>query len=129
MQKYRDLCKQVKSPVKKDKEEWIHEQCQRIQDYHNDGKVREAYKLIKTLTTGITNKTSAIRGQDGKLLTCQEVIQRRWTEYAQELYKDGAAYDVTVIDELRQRAARVEDDTMHDNVLREEVQKARQWID
>ncbi len=124
MQKYRDLSKQVKNAAKKDKENWIHEQCQQIEKYHNDGKMREAYKLIKTLTSGLKSRTNAIRSKDGKLLTGQEDILSRWTEYAQELYKDGGSYDQTVIAELRHRTARPEDDFKEDNVLREEVQKA-----
>ena len=87
MMEYSELCKKVKKAARKDKRMWIQEQCAKIEQNHSDGKDSEAHKLVKQLTGGFTRTNArVIKDAQGTLLTQQDDILKRWTEYAKQLY-------------------------------------------
>ena len=83
---YRALNQEVKKAMEKAKENWIDEQCQSIEDNLKKNNSRKAYQLVKDLTSTKKARTSTIQNKDGKSLTEDQDILKRWTEYCSELY-------------------------------------------
>ena len=108
----------IKKAMKKAKENWIDEQCQSIEDNLKKNNSKKAYQLVKDLTSTKKVRTSTIQNKDGKSLTEDQEILKRWTEYCSELYNYTATGDSEV---LQAPTA-----TSNDNypILREEVEVA-----
>ena len=79
---------------------------------------KKAYQLVKDLTSTKKVRTSTIQNKDGKSLTEDQDILKRWTEYCLELYNYTATGDSGVL--------QVPTATSNDNypILREEVEAA-----
>ena len=65
---------------------WIDEQCHSIEDNLKKNNRKKAYQLVKDLTSTKKVRTSSIQNKDGKCLTEDREILKRWTEYCSELY-------------------------------------------
>ena len=115
---YRAINQEVKKAMKKAKENWIDEQCQSIEDNLKKNNSKKAYQLVKDLTSTKKVRTSTIQNKDGKSLTEDQDILKRWTEYYSELYNYTATGDSAVL--------QVPTATSNDNypILREEVEAA-----
>jgi hypothetical protein len=61
--------------------------------------------------------------KNGKLLTEEDEITQRWTEYVKELFTQQHTYDVEVVSELQRRTGRC-DNSGDDDILLDEVQSA-----
>ena len=122
-EKYRQLCKEVKKATKENKQAWINEQCQRIDQHHSQGRMKEAHKLIRLLTTGLSSKTRRIKDKNGKMLTTEGQIQSRWTEYSRELYQDKKSYEPVTLERLAKRCAPAEP-SENQTIQREEIERA-----
>ena len=120
---YRQLCKDVKKAARKDKENWIKQQCEMIEKCHSNKKTRETHKMVKKLTGDFKKSVHGINNKQGKKLTEQKDITERWTEYARELYTDDKVYDPATLDVLRNRFTCAEDEDVED-ILLSEVEKA-----
>ena len=79
---------------------------------------KKAYQLVKDLTSTKKVRTSTIQNKDGKSLTEDQEILKRWTEYCSELYNYTATGDSGVL--------QVPTATNNDKypILREEVEVA-----
>ena len=115
---YRAINQEVKKAMKKAKENWIDEQCQSIEDNLKKNNSKKAYQLVKDLTSTKKVRTSTIQNKDGKSLTEDQEILKRWTEYCSELYNYTATGDSGVL--------QVPTATNNDKypILREEVEVA-----
>ena len=94
---YRAINQEVKKAMKKAKENWIDEQCQSIEDNLKKNNSKKAYQLVKDLTSTKKVRTSTIQNKDGKSLTEDQEILKRWTEYCSELYNYTATGDSGVL--------------------------------
>ena len=115
---YRAINQDVKKAMKKAKENWIDEQCQSIEDNLKKNNSKKAYQLVKDLASTKKVRTSTIQNKEGKSLTEDQDILKRWTEYCSELYNYTATGDSGVL--------QVPTATSNDNypILREEVEAA-----
>ena len=115
---YRAINQEVKKAMKKAKENWTDEQCQSIEDNLKKNNSKKAYQLVKDLTSTQKKRTSTIQNKDGKSLTEDQEILKRWTEYCSELYNYTATGDSGVL--------QVPTATNNDKypILREEVEVA-----
>ena len=86
MAQYRAVNQQVKKGMNKEKENWIGEQCQNIDDCLKKNNSKKAYKLVQDLTSARQERTTTIQDKGGTCLTANEDIVKRWTEYCSELY-------------------------------------------
>jgi len=101
MKEYTDIYKKVKKSARKDKRIWIQEQCAKVEQNHTDNKEREAYKLVKQITGGFKGANArVIKDAHGTLLSKEDDILKRWTEYTQQLYSDSGAHNTSVISRL-----------------------------
>ena len=94
---YRVINQEVKKAMKKAKENWIDEQCQSIEDNLKKNNSKKVYQLVKDLTSTKKVRTSTIQDKDGKSLTEDQEILKRWTEYCSELYNYTATGDSGVL--------------------------------
>ena len=104
--------------MNKAKINWIDEQCQDIEDSMKKNNSKKTYQLVKDLTSTKQGRAATIQDKDGKCLTEEQDILKRWTEYCSELYNYRATGDPEVLN--------VPPATDNDNypILREEVEAA-----
>ena len=79
---------------------------------------KKTYQLVKDLTSTKQGRTKTIQDKDGRCLTDEQDILKRWSEYCSELYNYRATGDPEVLN--------VPPTTDNDNypILREEVEAA-----
>ena len=58
---------------------------------------KATYETLKTLTRTQQNRTSVIEDKKGELLTDDEAVLNRWTEYCQELYNFPLQPDKSIL--------------------------------
>jgi hypothetical protein len=67
-QQYKDFCKKVKKSARQDKEHWIHDQCEQVENGLNIGNTRQAYSLIKMLGKKFVSRVNVLRNQADTIL-------------------------------------------------------------
>ena len=85
--KYKEVNKEVKALCKRDKRDYLEAKCQKIDDCMNTNKSREMYEEIKKLTSVNKPRLNVIKDSQGKTLTEDEEIAKRWVEYCSNMYK------------------------------------------
>jgi len=73
--------------MRKDKEKYIKEQCQRIEENAIKNSTKEVYKGVKNLTTKFQPTTDTIKDKDNVILCDRDHVKARWKEYCSNLYK------------------------------------------
>ena len=118
VRQYRAANQEIKKGMNKAKINWIEEQCQDIEDSMKKNNSKKIYQLVKDLTSTKQGRTTTIQDKDGKCLTEEQDILKRWSEYCTELYNFRATGDPEVLN--------VPPATDNDNypILREEVEAA-----
>ena len=87
-EEYEKLHKQIRTKCKEAKEIWLEEQCEEIENSHNQN-TADMYKKIKDLTKKSSNPaTGCIKAKDGQIIMEKEKILERWSEYIGDLYND-----------------------------------------
>ena len=93
VRQYRAANQEIKKGMKKAKMNWIEEQCQNIDDSMKKNNSKKTYQLVKDLTSTKQRRTTTIQDKDGKCLTEEQDILKRWSEYCSELYNYRATGD------------------------------------
>ena len=74
--------------ARRDKKDFLSDQCKEIEENNRMGKTRELLKKIRD-TKGISHaKMGSIKDRNGMDLIEAEDIKKRWQEYTEELYKN-----------------------------------------
>ena len=84
--KYREVNRKIKLDMRRAKDNWIAEQCCKIEDSLSKNNSKKAYQIVKDLTSVKKGITTTIQDKSGKCLTEEHQILNRWTEYCSELY-------------------------------------------
>ena len=126
--RYKKSCNDVKAAVREDKKRWINAQCDNIEKYYGEFKIREAYQLVRGLNRKWQPKLSIIRDKNGKTLMGKEEINARWTEYCSELYSETDIIGAEDYIKELERIAPPPHDDVGDNILRHEVETAIQKL-
>ncbi|CAF2041487.1 unnamed protein product [Rotaria magnacalcarata] len=95
-QLYKNLCSKVKKSARQDKDNWIQDKCNEIENGLKIGNTRQAYSLIKTLKNNFVPRITMIRNQDGTMQQSKEGVTQRWTQYCSGLYKHEGGGDEMV---------------------------------
>ena len=82
---FREINNAVKRGMKRTKENWIEEQCSEIEYTMNKSNSKRPFQIVNNLTKKRLPKTSSIQDKDGKMLTEENDIRNRWTEYCSDL--------------------------------------------
>ena len=83
-EEYRRLHNEVKRNARKDKRDYVENMATEAQVAADKGDSRTVYKIIRTLTGGIANKSSTIKDKNGRILTTEKEQLKRWAEYFEE---------------------------------------------
>ena len=85
----RELDKQVKKKLRRDKREWLNKQCQEIDEFDRLRNAKQLYKQVnslKTTTDTFKARQSSIHDRNGKTHSqSQNTYWGRWKEYGHDL--------------------------------------------
>ena len=73
--------------VRRDKKEFLSNQCKEIEENNRMGKTRDLFKKIRDIKGTFHAKMGSIKDRNGMDLTEAEDIKKRWQEYTEDLYK------------------------------------------
>ena len=73
--------------VKRDKKDFLSDQCKEIDENNRMGKTRDLFKKIRGNKGTFHAKIGLIKNRNGIDLTEAEDIKKRWQQYTEELYK------------------------------------------
>ena len=73
--------------ARKDKKDFLSEQCKEIEENHRMLKTRDPFKKIKDIKGTFHAKMGTIKERNGMNLTESENIKKRWQEYTVELFR------------------------------------------
>ena len=96
-EKYREVNNNIKRCMKKAKENWIGEQCKKIEENLRKDNSMRAYQHVKDLTTVKIGKATAVQDRSGKCFTEEWKILNLWTEYCTELYNHKVNGDPSLL--------------------------------
>ena len=86
-ERYKHLNAEFQRIARRDKKDFLTNQCKEIEENNRMGKTRDLFKKIRD-TKGIFHaKMGSIKARNGMDLTEAEDIKKRWQEYTEELYK------------------------------------------
>ena len=121
---YRESCKKVTIATRADQARWLEQQCEILDKNYGEGKLREVYKMVRSVRRAWQPKLSAIKDRNGRVLTDKKEIRRRWTEYCGELYAEQTEQESTKreIEELQKISPPTVD--TETNIIMEEVEQA-----
>ena len=73
--------------ARRDKKAFLSEQCKEIEKNKRMGKTRDLFRKIGNIKGIAYPKMGTIKDRNGRDLTEEEYIMKRWQEYTEELYK------------------------------------------
>ena len=86
-ERYTHLNIEFQRIARRDKKDFLSDQCEETEENKRMGKTRNLFKKIR-YTKGIFHvKMGSIKDRNGMDLTEAEDIKKRWQEYTEELYK------------------------------------------
>ena len=106
--------------MKQANENWLNNECKDIDNSFASNRSKKAYSIIKALTKKKSETINTILNKDGKVLSEDTHIFKRWTEYCQELYNyesRGDKHFLQTIDEQHE-------EERDDSIVRDEVVNA-----
>ena len=115
---YQQANTEVRKGMRKAKEKWVYDQCLDIDIGMANGNLKNAFNTLKLLTKNNQTKSTAIEDKHGELITNQNEVKERWTEYCRGLYNYELQTDSSTLTDPGPRG----DDTPP--ILKEEVEKA-----
>ena len=121
--KYREANNRVKAEIRRAKEEWIDDHCREIQDNFETNNTRKSFQSLRELTAPKSNRIFTIKDKNGKVVTSKEDIEKRWTEYAKELYNYHIKTDRNILTTLK-HSAPTSDTDRTPNITHSEVTEA-----
>ena len=72
---------------RRDKKDFLRDQCKEIEENNRMGKTRDLFKKIRDTKGTFHAKMGSIKDRNGMDLTEAEDIKKRWQEYTEEQYK------------------------------------------
>ena len=85
-EKYTHLNAEFQRIARRDKNTFLSDQCEEIEETNRMGKTRDLFKKIRDTKGTFHAKMGTIKDRNGRDLTEAEDIKKRWQEYT-ELYK------------------------------------------
>ena len=86
-ERYTHLNAEFQRRARRDKEAFLNDHCQEIEENNRTGKTRDLFKKIRDTKRTFHAKMGIIRDGNGMVLTEAEDIKKRWQKYTEELYK------------------------------------------
>ena len=86
-ERYTHLNAEFQRTARKNKKDFLSEQCKEIEENNRIGKTRDLFKKIRDTKGMFHTKMGTIKDRNGMDLKEEEEIKKRWQEYTKELYK------------------------------------------
>ena len=85
---YTHLNAELQRIARRDKKDFLSDQCKEIEENNKMGKTRDVVKKIRDTKGTFHEKMGSIKDRNGVELTEAKDIKKRWQEYTEELYKN-----------------------------------------
>lgn len=86
-ERYQQLKREVQQVIRRDKRQWLSNECNKITEYDDQHKSKELFKQIKTMTRKpLSAKQMSVKDKQGNTLTDPGEVLTRWNEYGKELF-------------------------------------------
>jgi len=95
--RYTCLNAEFQRRAKRDKKDFLGDQCKEIEENNRMGKTWEFFKIIRDTKGTFHAKMGSIKDRNGMDLTEMEDIKKRWQEYTEELYKNIYTTQITMM--------------------------------
>ena len=86
-QRYTHLNAEFQRKARRDKKDFLGDQCKETEENNRMGKTRDLFKKIRDTKGTFHAKIGSIKDRNGTDLTEAENIKKRWQEYIEEIYK------------------------------------------
>ena len=86
-ERYTHLNAEFQRIARRDKKDFLSDQCREIQENNRMGKATDLFKKIRDTKGAFHAKMGSIKDRNGRDLTEAEDIKKRWQGYTEELYK------------------------------------------
>ena len=86
-ERYKHLNTEFHGIAKRDKKDFLSDECKDIEENNKMGKTRDLFKKIRDTKGTFHAKRGSIKDKSDMDLTEAEDIKKRWQEYTEELYK------------------------------------------
>jgi len=86
-ERYKHLNAEFQRIARRDKKDFLSDQCKDIEENNRMGKTRDLFKKIRDTKGTFHAMMCSIKDRNGMDLTEAEDIMKRWQEYTEELYK------------------------------------------
>ena len=86
-ERYKHLNAEFQRKARRDKKDFLSDQCKEIDENNRMGKTRDLFKKIRDTKGTFHEKMDTIKDRNGMDLTEAEDIKKRWQEYTEELYR------------------------------------------
>ena len=89
-EEYNRLKKEVRAKVRRDRAEWLENECAKITEANMERKSKKLFdqiKKVKKTSSKSNNSQSSINDKNGKTLTEEEDVLKRWHEYGSGLFE------------------------------------------
>ena len=86
-ERYMHLNAEIQRIVRRDKKDFLSDQCNEIEENNRTEKTRDLFKKIRDTKGTFHAEMGTIKDRNGIELTEAEEIRNRWQEYTEELYK------------------------------------------
>ena len=91
-ERYTDLNAEFQRLARRDKKDFLSDQCKEIEENNRIRKTRDLFKKIRDTKGRFHAKMGPIKDRNGMNLTEAEDIKKRWQEYTDELYKKMSSW-------------------------------------
>ena len=93
-EEYKKLKRMIKNKIRRDKKNWLEEECAKINEHNEYRRSRELFQQIKKIqSTKFQSRNECINSKDGITLTEPEHIMNRWNEYGASLFSINGPQD------------------------------------
>ena len=86
-ERYSHFNAEFQRTARRDKKDFLSDQCKEIEENNRMGKTRDLFKKIRDIKGTFHAKMGSIKDRNGMDLTEAEDIKKTWQEYTEELYK------------------------------------------
>ena len=86
-ERYKHLNAELQRIARRDKKDFLSNQCKEIEENNRMGKTRDLFKKIRNTKGTFEAKMGSIKDRNDTDLTEAEDIKKRWQEYTEELYR------------------------------------------
>ena len=96
-ERYTHLNAEFQRIARRDKKDFLSDQCKEIEENNRIGKARDLFKKIRDAKGTFHTKMGSMKDRDGMDLTEEEDIKKRWQEYTELYKKDLMTWIITMV--------------------------------